>query len=155
MGAYGFYKAGEEVGHGFDAIVFSTSSGSTHTGLAHFFRGSSTRLVGISADPEPDLADQFVDISTGLATLLGQSPLGREDFEIDFDFVGPGYGVPDAVTMSAIEEMARKEGILLDPVYSGKAFAGLLSSVRAGKLGGKILFWHTGGVPSLFALRES
>ena len=153
LGAYAFYRAGEEVGGGFDSIVFSTSSGSTHTGLGHFYRGSGTRILGIAADPEPELAEQFVEISTGLATILGQKPLTFDDYEINFDFVGEGYGVPSPECMNAIELMAQREGILLDPVYSGKAFAGLLAVVKSGQLRGRILFWHTGGVPSLFALR--
>lgn len=153
LGAYAFYQAGQEVGHEFDCIVFSTSSGSTHTGLAHFFRDSKTNLIGIAADPEPELAEQFVDISFGLAPLLNQAPLEFQDFRIEFDYVGEGYGVPDQACMDAIEFMARREGILLDPVYSGKAFAGLLALARASELSGRVLFWHTGGVPALFALK--
>jgi D-cysteine desulfhydrase len=67
--------------------------------------------------------------------------------------VGPGYSIPDERTIEAIRLFADKEGILLDPVYTGKAAAGLVGMIRRGDLpkGGKVLFWHTGGWPALFA----
>jgi D-cysteine desulfhydrase/L-cysteate sulfo-lyase len=74
------------------------------------------------------------------------------DFELDFDFVGEGYGIPSEAGNAAIEWLARTEGIFLDPIYSGKAFAGLKARIEQGQLRGKILFWHTGGIPALFAV---
>lgn len=151
LGAFAFWEAAKELTERFDSVVFSTSSGSTQTGLAHFFRNSGTEVLGIAADPEPDLADQFVELSAGLAELLGEEPLAASDYRINFDFVGPGYGVPSEAGNAAIERLARREGIFLDPIYSGKAFAGLLELVAHGHLSGRVLFWHTGGIPSLFA----
>ncbi|MFX9185031.1 pyridoxal-phosphate dependent enzyme, partial [Acinetobacter baumannii] len=69
--------------------------------------------------------------------------------QVDFrlDYVGPGYGVPSEQGESARRWLASTEGIVLDPVYTGKAFAGLLDLVSKGEVSGKVLFWHTGGLP--------
>jgi D-cysteine desulfhydrase family pyridoxal phosphate-dependent enzyme len=155
LGAYAFTKAAEELDaqtEPFDTIVFASSSGSTHVGLAWHYRGRSTRILGIACDPEPELAADLVKLSNGLATLVGSGPvLARKDFDLNFDYVGEGYGVPSAAGQAAIQRLARTEGIFLDPIYTGKAFAGLLDLVEKGELTGRICFWHTGGVPALFA----
>jgi len=159
LGAYAFLKASEELKAQcttpFDSIVFASSSGSTHTGLAHGFRSDPTTVLGIACDPEPDIAEDFAKLSEGLSRIDGAEPLEAGDYELDFRFVGPGYGVPSDGSVSAIRTLARSEGIFLDPIYSGKAFHGLLSRISSGETGGRVLFWHTGGVPSLFAMPKS
>ncbi len=158
FGAFAFYEAGEEVRkqceENFDWIVFASSSGSTHTGLAYAYRGSSTRILGIASDPEPNILEDFAKVGVELAEILGVSPMSAQDYEMDFGHVGPGYGIPSDEGLSAIEWMARTEGIFLDPIYSGKAFAALLDRVSKHTLQGRVLFWHTGGFPSLFTLPE-
>lgn len=159
LGAYAFYEAGQELaaqGPSFDWIVFASSSGSTHVGLRYWLEetGSSTRLLGIACDPEPEIAKDFAELGCGLAGLLKRPELGPEAFELNFDYVGPGYGAPSEAGQAAIRELARKEGILLDPIYSGKAFAGLLDLARRKQISGRVLFWHTGGTPALFAMPE-
>jgi D-cysteine desulfhydrase len=79
--------------------------------------------------------------------------LPRETVECFGDYVGPGYSLPTAEMAEAVRLLARLEGILLDPVYTGKTMAGLLDLVRKGyfKKGEKILFMHTGGSPALYA----
>lgn len=152
VGAYGFYAAAQELAdHQFDWIVHSSSSGSTQTGLAYAFRGTSTQVLGIAADPEPEIAHDFAQTGEQLAHLLEVPPLHASDYKLNFDFVGPGYGTWSQAGNEAIRELWQTEGILLDPIYSGKAFAALLSLLQAGKLSGRILFWHTGGIPSVFA----
>lgn len=76
-----------------------------------------------------------------------------EQVRVDDAYVGPGYGHPTAETMEAIEIVARDEGILLDPVYTGKAMAGLIDHARKGILrrGDTVVFLHSGGSPALFA----
>ena len=70
-------------------------------------------------------------------------------------WLGPGYGLPTAELREALDLAARREGLLLDPVYTGKAMAGLISLIRQGNLPGpRVLFWHTGGAPGLFAYPE-
>lgn len=155
LGAYAFLKAGDELksqAAAFDSILFASSSGSTHVGLGACFRGSDTRVLGIACDPEPEIAHDFARLSYELAILVPSvSPLSEADFELNFDYVGAGYGIPSDAGDAAIVKLARSEGILLDPIYTGKAFAGLLDLVERGELTGRVCFWHTGGVPALFA----
>jgi D-cysteine desulfhydrase family pyridoxal phosphate-dependent enzyme len=156
LGAYAFYQAGLElqaqITEPFDWIVTASASGSTQTGLAYCFHGSATKVLGIACDPEPELVDDYDELYASLEELAG--PKGRQEWLLDLDHVGPGYGVPSEAGDLAIIEIARKEGIFLDPIYTGKALAGLLSLAKDRKLGGRVLFWHTGGVPALFAVTE-
>lgn len=159
LGAYAFYKAGEEASAQaeipFDWILTATSSGSTHAGLHTFFHGSKTRVKGISCDPEPEMSADLAHVGAGLATLLGrEQSFSPEEFDIEFDYVGEGYGVDSPAGTDAIALMARREGILLDPVYSGKAFAGLIELAKSGKVSGRVLFWHTGGWTTLLSEPE-
>jgi 1-aminocyclopropane-1-carboxylate deaminase/D-cysteine desulfhydrase-like pyridoxal-dependent ACC family enzyme len=155
LGAYSFTLAAQEAiqqAGQFDWIVFASSSGSTQTGLAWELQGSPTRVLGVACDPEPEIVEDFAALAAELDDLTGVSKgLAACDFEMDFDFVGPGYGVPSAEGDAAIEYLARKEGVFLDPIYSGKAFACLLARARRKDVEGRVLFWHTGGVPALFA----
>jgi len=155
LGAYAFYVAAQEViatEIAFDWVVTSSSSGSTQTGLTYGFHGTPTQVLGISADPEPEFLNDLQKLGYSLAELLGELPVAGESFVLNQDFVGYGYGVTDDETLAAIRWLATREGILLDPIYSGKAFRGLLELVRNHTLKGRILFWHTGGQPTLWAL---
>lgn len=152
LGAFAFYEAAKELEGTFDWIVVASSSGSTQTGLACAFDGTTTKVLGIACDPEPEIASDFAVIGRGLATMVGNPrTLAANEFRLDFDSVGEGYGVPSEAGEEAIRIMARREGILLDPVYTAKAFAGLLRLATEGNLTGRVLFWHTGGTPALFA----
>jgi 1-aminocyclopropane-1-carboxylate deaminase/D-cysteine desulfhydrase-like pyridoxal-dependent ACC family enzyme len=142
-----------------DVIVHSTSSGGTQAGLlaAAGLLGLQTRILGISADdPAPALAATIRGILEGIADRLGAkaATLGADrDAEVDDTQVGGGYGVPTPASTEALELVARREGILLDPVYTAKAMAGLIARVRSGELTADrtILFWHTGGQAGYFA----
>lgn len=153
LGAYAFAQAAVEVGEEFDAIVTASSSGSTHAGLASAFAGSGTRVIGIACDPEPDLKDEIADLAERLVDLEPSLRVPGE-LELRQDSVGAGYGVASPEGMAALRLMAHSEGIVLDPIYSAKAFAGLLRLAEAGELRGKVLFWHTGGTPALLAFSE-
>ncbi len=76
-----------------------------------------------------------------------------EQILVDDEFRGPGYGEPTEAMLEAISLTARLEGILLDPVYTGKAMAGLIESIRRGRFEptDQIVFWHTGGTPAIYA----
>ncbi len=153
-GAYSFYLAGQELSSQLgdvDFVVTASSSGSTQTGLAMYFQGSQTRVVGISADPEPEIVDDLSDLSGQLAELVDRPPLRPDQFNFHLSYVGPGYGVPSDAGNLAIEWLSRREGIFLDPIYSGKAFSGLLDLVGRREVSGRIVFWHTGGLPALFS----
>ena len=82
--------------------------------------------------------------------------LEAADFTVDRGYFAPGYEQPNEAATKAIRLLARTEGLLVDPVYTGKAFAGLLDHVRTGKVpqGSTVVFWHTGGATALFAERE-
>ena len=143
--------AGIRVGH----LVSATGSGGTTAGLllgaGLFLPGA--RVTGMAVDPQP-FRETVLDLAAGAAALLEASFQPQEkDLQI-LDCAGPGYAVPDPAATPASLELARTEGILLDPVYTGKAWAGLLAQVKAGGFEGEgdIVFFHTGGAAALFAM---
>lgn len=142
-----------------DAIVHATSSGGTQAGLVAASRllGLSTRIVGIAADgPSASIHAQVRANIGGIAELLKMDPdrvRRGTPIEIDDQFIGEGYGIPTTGSQEAIDLAARTEAIFLDPTYTGKAMAGLISYVRQQRFteGQTIVFWHTGGQVGLFA----
>lgn len=150
LGAYAFFMAAQEI-KGADYVVHASSSGSTQVGLTMASRGTGTRVIGISCDPEPALIDDFLELSQGLSELVGVPALAREEIDLRYDFVGAGYGVPSEEGARAMQRMLTAEGIYLDPIYSAKAFAGLLALSESELKGKRVTFWHTGGLPALFA----
>lgn len=152
LGAYAFALAAAEVGEGWDWVVAPCSSGSTFAGLAWGFAGTPTRVVGIACDPEEDLMDDLLRLTSGLDALFGKRKgLTVTDLDLRYGWVGPGYGVASEKGIEAQTLAASREGLILDPVYSAKAFSGLLDLAGSGLLGGRVLFWHTGGLPTVFA----
>ena len=162
LGAAGFAQGIEEIlvsGIRPDVIVHATSSGGTQAGLiagcALF--GLKARVLGISADEAADALQAIVrNLLESMAERLGGSQAGvgaDKDIVIDDGCVGEGYGIPTAASIEALTMVARCEGIVLDPVYTAKAMAGLIKHVREGKFaaGETVLFWHTGGQVGLFA----
>jgi 1-aminocyclopropane-1-carboxylate deaminase/D-cysteine desulfhydrase-like pyridoxal-dependent ACC family enzyme len=142
-----------------DAIFHASSSAGTQAGLIAgcALLGLSCRVIGVSADESAArLGETVRELLLGMATKLGarpQSLAADRPIEIDDSQVGEGYGIPTAASTEALELVARREGILLDPVYTAKAMAGLLHSVRAGMFTPEqtVLFWHTGGQVGFFA----
>lgn len=144
-----------------DAIVHASSSGGTQAGLVlgaeiYHFRGS---IWGISVDrPENELKMQVGALATATATHLGLGTLNvTQRVHINDDYIEPGYGVVTDLEREAIQLVAQKEGILLDPVYTGRAMGALIDLIRWGAFTRQqsILFWHTGGMPALFAYADS
>lgn len=151
LGAFAFFEAARELTGEFDTIVTPSSSGSTHAGLAYAFKGTKTRVIGVASDPEPEIMEDLVRLAHGLDGVTGLSKnMTEADFDLRLDWAGEAYGVPSPGGQAAIGLLAKSEGIFLDPVYTGKAFAGLLDLVEIGNLG-RVVFWHTGGLPTLFA----
>jgi len=142
-----------------DVIVHATSSGGTQAGLVAACRllGLPTRVIGVAADgPTEQIHAQVRANIEGVAALLGlntDTVRRGTAIEIDDRFFGEGYAIPTAASREAIELTARTEAIFLDPVYTGKAMAGLVAYVRQQKFTSKqtVLFWHTGGQVGLFA----
>jgi 1-aminocyclopropane-1-carboxylate deaminase/D-cysteine desulfhydrase-like pyridoxal-dependent ACC family enzyme len=155
ISVHAFVEAGQEIEGNFDWVITSSSSGSTQVGLAHHFAEAPTRVLGISADPEPEIVDDLLDLSARYADWAGVRALTADQIQFNLEFVGAGYGVGSSSSDRGIGMMARAEGILLDPIYSGKAFGGLVDLVHRGDVRGRVLFWHTGGTPALFARSES
>ncbi len=164
LGAAAYLAAWQEVaaqiaalGIRVDAVVHASTSGGTQAGLYAGTRmtGSPVRVVGISAGPAAGVVVRRVlGIVTDLADLLGLAWRPHPDDLIVYDqFVGEGYGLPTPEGLDAIRLTARTEGILLDPVYTGKAMAGLMGLIRQGQFTREhaVVFWHTGGQPAVFA----
>jgi D-cysteine desulfhydrase family pyridoxal phosphate-dependent enzyme len=146
----------------FHRIVFASSSGGTHAGLAVGARalGLPTQVLGISIDkPLVELThDTVAALAAETAAALGLDfSLTAADIAANADYLGGGYGVMGEPEAEAVRLFARTEGILLDPVYTGRAAAGLIDMIRTGQMaaGEQVLFWHTGGLPALFAPQYS
>jgi len=161
IGSFGMVAAFEELGiqqlelgEQFDAIVFGTSSGGTQAGLEvgkRLFSYRHLRLLGISADdPAETIRENVLQAVGPMLSRLDQPELSG-GLNIDANFIGEGYAVPTAESREAMQLFAETEGILLDPVYTSKAAAGLIAYCRAGRFkpSDKVLFWHTGGVLTL------
>ncbi len=140
-----------------ERIYIAAGSGLTLAGLALGLKASGmpSRVVGISVQQPADfLKPLIVERAAGAADLLGLPiRLAPDDFDIDDDHLFPGYGLPSAASLDALALAGRAAGLVCDPVYTGKALAGLIAHVRAGALdrGVRVVFVHTGGAPSLFA----
>jgi D-cysteine desulfhydrase family pyridoxal phosphate-dependent enzyme len=134
-----------------DWVVVADGSGGTHAGLLAGL-GEHARILGVDVGTRPDLEKFVPSMAAEAAAASGRRP-PRAETVIDHDRFGPGYGKPTPESLEAIRVMARLEGILLDPVYTAKAMAGLIGWVREDRLGSAeaVVFWHTGGAVALFA----
>ncbi len=140
-----------------DWIVFASSSGGTHAGLllgqrVFRFRG---KILGISVDePEEWLKNEVSQLASATSEKLGERiEFTPADVLVNADYCDAGYGVVTEREREAIRLFASCEGLLLDPVYTGRAAAGMIDLIRKGffKRDESVLFLHTGGLPALFA----
>jgi D-cysteine desulfhydrase/L-cysteate sulfo-lyase len=136
--------------------IYISSGGKGLAGLilARKALGVPVRVVGVASTANEDPWQSAARIATETAALLGLPiTVTPAEVEATWDYIGPGYGVPTSEGLEAILTFARREGLLLDPVYTGKAAAGLLDHIRAGRVapGATVVFVHTGGGPALFA----
>ena len=131
-------------------VVTADGSGGTHAGLAAGL-GSLDLVLGMDAGTRPDL-DDVVPIKAVEAAALAGLPAPTGTAQIDHDRYGDAYGAPTDSCREALDLAARLEGLILDPVYTGKAMASLIAAVREGRVPdeGTIVFMHTGGMPALF-----
>jgi D-cysteine desulfhydrase len=167
VGATGYVVAMMELmdqlrasGQRIDHVVFGTSSGGTQAGLelGAKIAGLGGKLHGLSIDKnEPEHLEyesEVAQISNECAAYIGSElRLTPADIQVVYGYMGEGYGVVGELEREAIRLLAQNEGIVLDPVYAGRAFGALLDLIRQGvfKRGETVLFWHTGGAPALFA----
>jgi len=141
-------------------IVFASSSGGTQAGLVVGAKvaGFAGKIIGISVDKEEyeeiSYEAELAQLSHATAQVLGvEMEFELKQFFVNYDYLGDGYGIVGSLEQEAISLMARHEGILLDPVYTGRAMGGLIDMIRNNVFSSQdsILFWHTGGTPALFA----
>jgi len=144
-----------------ESIVFGTSSGGTHAGLVlgqRLFHYPG-RVLGISIDESQDWLKAHVsELASQASEKLGpRMEFTVEDVLADDSYCRAGYGVLTAAEREAVDLFAKLEGLLLDPVYTGRAAAGMIDLIRRGyfKKEETVLFWHTGGQPALFADKYS
>lgn len=164
LGALGYVECAQEIAHqsegvvDFAAVVVASGSAGTHAGLAvgleHLL--PEAELVGVTVSRQVEAQLPLVErLRQSLAETLevqAKAPINLWD-----DYFAPRYGEPNDEGMAAVKLLARLEGILLDPVYTGKAMAGLLDGVSQNRFcrEGPLLFIHTGGAPALFAYHPS
>ncbi len=162
LGALGYVRAGLELagqikatGLDFAAVILASGSAGTHSGLALGLSESLPQLpvIGVTVSrPEETQAPKVQGLAERTAELLGVPLPDRFKVTLWDEFFGPRYGEPNAGTLSAIKLVANQEGLLLDPVYTGKAMAGLLDGIGRQRFDdGPVIFLHTGGAPALFA----
>ena len=146
--------------HRLDHIVFASSSGGTQAGmvLGAQLAGFGGQLHGVSVDKDnlerEAYEEEVAQIANECAQYIGSDiRLTNQHIKVVYGYTGEGYGVVSNLEREAIRLMARNEGVILDPVYTGRAFGGLIDLIRKGafKRGESVLFWHTGGAPALFA----
>ena len=145
----------QDMGVTFDSVVSAAGSGGTYAGLTYgaklFLPGTRSVGIGVCDDPFADIA---WDLMNGVKDLLQSDvPVEREDIHIEYA-IGPGYAIPSPEGCAAVRRLAREEGILADPVYTGKALAGFFRLLEEGYFDQdeEILFVHTGGAGALFAV---
>jgi D-cysteine desulfhydrase len=163
VGSFGMVSAFEELGiqqlelgEQFDAIVFATSSGGTQAGLEvgkRLFNYRHLQLLGVSADdPAQTIRENASEAIRPMLSILGHADKpAADELYVDDSFIGAGYAIPTNESQEAEQLFAETEGILLDPVYTSKAAAGLIAYCREGRFRktDRVLFWHTGGVLTL------
>jgi D-cysteine desulfhydrase len=136
------------------ALVYAAAgTGGTHAGLAVGL-GDLDRVRSVDVGAVPGVSDRIVDLIPAVASLAGRpDPTGN--LHLDASQIGAGYGARTDACREAIELAARHEGLLVDPVYSGKALAGLIADRRSGRISADqpVVFLHTGGLPTLFVRR--
>lgn len=162
VGALGYVRAGfelaEQISHtglDFAAVVLASGSAGTHSGLALALAHALPALpvVGVTVSRSEDTQRPKVQALAERTAQLLEVAL-PETFRIELwdEYFGPRYGEPNAGTLAAIKLVASHEGLLLDPVYTGKAMAGLLDGIGRQRFNeGPLIFLHTGGAPALFA----
>ncbi len=171
LGALAFVEALKEVelqSHqqrlSFSHIIFPSSSGGTQAGLMLGQKrlGTSYQLLGIQIDKgemdQVSLAQSIIDLANQTAGMIGDPvTFSEQDLILNPNYMGDGYGVVSSREQEAISLTAQTEGILLDPVYTGRAMGGLMDLIRIGAIdaASRVLFWHTGGTPALFAYGTS
>lgn len=168
IGALGYAACGEEIMNqlneahlNIDHIVVPSGSAGTHAGMLCGMTGTNSGIPisGMNVSRTKEVQEEIVmKLAEETADKLSiRGGIAREDVVCYGDYVGPGYSIPTDSMAEAVKMFAETEAILLDPVYSGKAAAGLIDLVRKGHFpqGSRVLFLHTGGSPALYAYLDT
>lgn len=158
LGTLGYVDCIREIrdqGFEFDHIICAEGSGGTMAGVALGAKlyMPAARVTGMMVDNDP-FEQITIDLMRGAAELMGADvTVSKDDFDLR-DLCGPGYAIPSEEGNAAVALMAKEEGLFLDPVYTGKAFAGLVNMAKEGafKPDDRVLFLHSGGAGGLFAV---
>jgi L-cysteate sulfo-lyase len=143
-----------------DHVVFASSSGGTQAGIVVGAKvtGFNGKLHGISIDKDDSEGATYENELAGVANETAKyidfnAHFAASDFNVVYDYLGKGYGIVSDLEREAIRLLASREGIILDPVYAGRAMGALLDLIRKKvfRSDETVLFWHTGGAPALFA----
>lgn len=167
LGALGYVSCAQELmqqafetGLRIDHLVTASGSGGTHAGVVAGLTGTGAGvpITGISVRaPKAPQEEKILGLARATAELAGARSLPTaDDVVVLDDYVGAGYSLPTDGMIEAVKLFARHEGVLLDPVYTGKAAAGLIDMVRRGAFGRheNVVFLHTGGSPALYAYQD-
>jgi D-cysteine desulfhydrase len=166
LGSLGYVACAEEIlaqsfdmGLSFDHVVCASGSAGTHAGLLTGLEGNNAQipLTGINVRrPRAEQEGNVHKLVGEIAAFLGIEAPPRQRVRALDDWVGPGYSLPTDEMVAAVRLLSRLEGVLLDPVYTGKAMAGLIGLVERGEFGkgDRVLFVHTGGSPALYAYQK-
>ncbi|MCL2123384.1 MAG: D-cysteine desulfhydrase [Desulfovibrionaceae bacterium] len=168
LGALGYVACAQEImeqlfreGLDIHTLIVPSGSAGTHAGIVTGMYGTHANIpvLGMSVRNEKDLQEDLVyNLACAAADLAGvKQEIPASAVTCFDDYVGPGYSLPTDSMVEAVKLLARTEGILLDPVYSGKAMAGLVDLVRKDSFpkGSRLLFLHTGGSSALYAYMDS
>ena len=164
-GALGYIRCAAEIvmqlkrhNQPFDEIFVASGSGSSHAGLLFGLRtfGCDSKVIGVCVRRSEELQSiRIRERCRDIAEMLNHDPVLRDDDVIVTDeFFSPGYGKANQTVWDAILRGARREGLVLDPTYSGKAMAAFLKRAHQASASSRILFIHTGGTPGIFAHRD-
>ena len=155
-------EQGEAMGFTPDYVCHATGTGGTLAGLAAgralLGQEQKTAILSVAVSPKDEgYEERTAALANRTLELLKASErVAPKDLWVERDYYAPGYEIPNEAGNKAIRLLARTEGILLDTVYSGKGFAGMLDQICKGRIpqGSRVVYWHTGGATALFAERE-
>lgn len=163
LGAMAYRDAYQEIqaqsDHDYTAVITAIGTGTTCAGLhlGQKISGDSTKVIGISVGGDQTWCKQeILAVVQPIESEMGIALSMPQDLHVYADYIGEGYTIPYPHLREVIQLLARKEGILLDPVYSGKAMVGLIDLIKKGQFGknDSVLFLHTGGAPELFTMNQ-
>lgn len=168
IGSTGYVACAQEImdqlfdlGINIDHMVCPSGSAGTHAGIVAGMTGINANIpiTGVSVNRSKEIqTDAVWNLAKATAERIGvHNEITRDLVQVTDEYVGPGYSLPSDEMVEAVQLLARTEGILLDPVYTGKVMAGLIGMIREGKFKKEdnVLFLHTGGSPALYAYTET